>query len=235
MTVNQVIKRIRDLTLGHKQIRTFRKGLVSDFFTDKTAKYPAACLQDDGGTISLSGHYARLNYRLFLLDLVHVSQDTKENEDDVLSDMMSIAMDLLAQFNYPGFNDWKVSSDASIEFIVEGDNDLHAGVTFGFSVDFPYTQNVCQVPTEIINYNPTDDSMAKVFDFKYVASGAEGVTLSIPQLVGKKILFVTRGNSIIYKTSSAPSSYEYVWNDTVMTLGTATSEEEPFLILYSNY
>lgn len=235
MTVNQVISRIRQLTLGHKQIRTFRKGLVSDFFTDKTAKYPAACLQDLGGSISLGNHSSTLNYRMFLLDLVHVSEDTKENEDDVLSDMVSIAKDLLAQFNFGAYDDWKVSTDSSFEFIVEGDNDLHAGITFDFSVQIIFEQNVCQVPTDIIDYNPTDDSMKYIYDEKYTATGTEGTTLSIPAIVGKKILLVTRASSVIYKTSSAPLSSEYVWNDTIITLGASTNPGEQFLILYRNY
>jgi hypothetical protein len=235
MTVNQVIKRIRELTLGHKQIRTFRKGLVSDFFADKTAKYPAACLQDLNGTISLTGKATTLNYRLFLTDLVHVSQDTKENEDDVLSDMVSIAMDLLAQFNNGNYDDWAVSTDSNLEFIVEGDNDLHAGIVFDFSVRIMYKQNICQVPTDITNYTPTDESMKYIYDVKYTANGAEGNTLDIPELKGKKILFITRGNAIIYKASSSPASNEYSWNDDVVGLGAATINNEPFLILYRNY
>lgn len=235
MTVNQVLRRIREITLAHKQIRRYRKGLVGDFFADKTAKYPAACLQDQGGTISTSGHDTTLNFRLFLMDLVHVSADTKDNEDDVISDMVSIAQDLIAQLNYPGFNDWKVSGDSSFEVTVEADNDLAAGITFDFSVKFVYTQNVCQIPSEIINYTPTDDTMKFVYDEKYTATGSEGAELSIPAIVGKKILLITRGNAVIYKVSNSPASNEYTWNDNVITLGAVTVANEPFLILYRNY
>lgn len=235
MTVNQVIKRIRELTLAHKQIRAFRKGLVTDFFADKTAKYPAALLQDLGGNISLSGHSTTINYRLFLVDLVHVSADTKENEDDVMSDMVSIAMDLLAQFNNGNYDDWKVSTDNSLEFVKEGDNDLYEGIVMDFSVRIMYEQNICQVPTDITDYTPTDESMKYIYDVKYTATGAEGNTLDIEEIKGKKILFITRGNAIIYKTSSAPASNEFVWNDEVITLGAVTTANEPYLILYRNY
>lgn len=235
MTVNRVISRIRQLTLAHKQIRTFRKGLVTDFFADQTAKYPAACLQDLGGSISLSGHTSTFNYRLFLVDLVHVSAETNENEDDVLSDMVSVAMDLLAQFNYGGYADWKVSTDNSINFIVEGDNDLHAGIVIDFSVSIMYEQNVCQVPTDITDYTPTEDSMKYIYDLKYTATGTEGTTLTIPELAGKKIIFMTRGNAIIYKTSSAPATNEFTWDDMNIGLGASVTPSEPFLILYRNY
>lgn len=235
MTLNQVLKRIKTISLSHKQIRDYRKGLVTDFFADKTAKYPAACLQDLNGNISTSGHASTFNYRLFLADLVHVSADTGSNEDDVLSDMVSIAMDLLAQLNYGGYDDWKVSTDNNLEFFVEREGDMLAGVIIDFSVRIMYEQNVCQVPTEITDYTPTDDSMKYIYDVKYTATGTEGNTLTIPDLAGKKIVLMTRGNAFIYKTSSSPASNEFTWNDTDIGLGAVTNPGEPFLILYRNY
>lgn len=236
MTLNQVIKRIESLSLGHKQIRTFRKGLVSDFFTDKTAKYPAVCLQDLGGNISLSGHATTLNYRLFILDLVNVSQDTKINETEVLSDTVSIAMDLLAQMNNGNYADWIISTDNSLQLVVEAENDLPAGCVVDFSVRIMFEQNVCQIPTDITEYAPTDIDMKYVYDIKYVATGSEGTTLTIPEIVGKKVLFVTRESSPIYKVSSSPTGSEYIWNDAIITLGAAVAAPgERFLILYRNY
>jgi len=98
-----------------------------------------------------------------------------------------------------------------------------------------YERNVCQVPTDITDYTPTDDSMKYIYDVKYTAMGAEGTTLTISELAGKKILFMTRGNAIIYKTSSAPASNEFTWNDVSIGLGAATNLNEPFLILFRNY
>lgn len=216
-------------------MRTFKQGLVTDFFTDKKTKYPAVCLQDNSGTISLSGHATTLSYRMFLLDMVHVSEESKQNEQDVQSDMVSIAQDLLAQMNYPGYDDWAISSDNQLQLLVEQDNDLIAGCYFDFSIRIMYAQNVCQVPTEITDYSPIDDSMKYIYDVKYTATGAEGTTLTIPELAGKKILFITRGSAIVYKTSSAPASNEFTWDDTTIGLGASVTPSEPFLILYRNY
>lgn len=235
MTLNQIVQRIKSLALGHKQVRDFRKGLVTDFFDDKTAKYPAVCLQDNSGVISLAGHAATLNYRMFIADLVHVSEDTKLNEQDVHSDMVSIAMDLLAQMNNGNYDDWKISTDNSVNLFSENEGDMQAGCVIDFTVSFMYTQNICQVPTDIADYIPTDNDMKYVYDEKYVATGAEGSTLSIPAIVGKKVLFVTRESVPIYKVSNAPTSSEYTWNDTIITLGAAANPGERFLILYRNY
>lgn len=156
MTLNQVLRRIKTLVLAHKQVRTYRKGLLQDLFDDKTALYPAVCLQDNNGSISLGGHQATLNFRLFVFDLVHVSDDTKSNEDDVLSDALSILMDLLTQMNNGNYDDWKVSADNSFEFLVEAENDMPAGVVIDISISFTYSQNVCQVPTDMTEYTTND-------------------------------------------------------------------------------
>ena len=235
MTLNQVINRIKALSLGHKQVRSFYQGLVTDFLADKTTKYPAVFLQDNGGKISLSGHATTLNYRLFLMDLVHVSEDSKQNEQDVQSDMVSIAMDLLAQMNNGAYSDWIVSADNNLQLVVENDNDMHAGCIVDISIRIMYQQNICQIPTDITNYIPTDESMKFLYDSEYMATGNEGVMLNIPEIVGKKILLITRGSAVIYKVSYSPSSAEFTWNDTTITLGTATNMNERFLILYRNY
>lgn len=156
MTLNQVLRRIKTLVQAHKQVRTYRKGLLQDLFADKTALYPAVCLQDNNGSISLGGHQATLNFRLFVFDMVHVSEDSKSNEDDVLSDTLSILMDLLTQMNNGNYDDWKVSADNSFEFLVEAENDMVAGVVIDISIAFTYSQNVCQVPTDMTEYTTND-------------------------------------------------------------------------------
>lgn len=235
MTLNNVIQRIKSLALGHKQVRSFYQGLVTDFLTDKTTKYPAVFLQDNGGSISLSGHATTLSYRLFLMDLVHVSEESKQNEQDVQSDMVSIAMDLLAQMNNGQYSDWIISADNNLQLVVENDGDMHAGCILDISIRIMFEQNICQIPTDITDYTPTDNSMKYIYDIEYVATGAEGSTFSIPEIVGKKILLITRGNAIIYKVSSAPISSEYIWNDIIISLGAITNPGERFLILYRNY
>lgn len=247
MTFNAVIRRIRLLALAHKQIRTFKRGLAADFLTDHTTKYPAVFLQDSAGTINTSSHSTTLNFRMFFVDLVHVSEETKENEQDVLSDMISIAMDLLAQMNAGGFSDWRMSTNNTLQLLVEGDGDMYAGCYVDFSLSIMFKQNVCVIPTEIFTYDPDggdgssgtggsgSGDLKLVYDLKYVATGEEGSTLSIPTIEGKKVLFVTRESAPIYKVSSAPSSAEFMWNDVTVTLGANTTPGERFLFLYRNY
>ena len=234
MTLNQTVKRIENICKAHNQVRTFGKGLVSDFLTDHTTKYPAIFLQDSGGSISTVGHRTTLNYKLFFADLVNVSQDTNANEQDVQSDMVSIAMDIVAQMTSGGYNDWKISADNSLQLFVENDNDMHAGCIVDVSVSFMFSQNTCSIPSELIITTPTDMD-PKVYDFIYTATGSEGATITPAELAGKKIIYVTRESSPIYKVSNNPDPAEYTWDNTDVVLGTVTNPGERFLFIYRNY
>jgi hypothetical protein len=235
MTLNQVISRIRAISLAHKQVRNFYQGLVSDFLTDKTTLYPSLFLQDNGGKISPGSHSTTFSFKMYLLDLVNVSEDSKTNEQDVQSDMVSVAEDVLAQMNNPNYNDWVISIDNNLQLLVENDNDLLSGCVVDFSVRVMYPQNVCQVPTELTDYTTIDNDMKTVYDKEYIATGAEGSTLSIPEIVGKRILFIVREGNPLHKVSNNPDTVEYVWNDTVITLGLLTIAGQRFLIIYRNY
>lgn len=235
MTLVQIVNRLRTIILAHKQVRSYNRGLISDFLTDHTTKYPAVFLNDVGGAISLIQHTSSLNFRLYFVDLVHVASDTKDNELDVLSDMVSLAQDIVSEISNPNYLDWKISVE-NLQLIVENEGDMHAGCYLDFTVSVIFTQNRCEVPTNEIEFPTTDTTdMKLVYDVKYIATGNENVTLSVPEVTGKKILLITRENAPIYKVSSNPDPAEFVWDDVIITLGTITNPGERFLILYRTY
>lgn len=67
---------------------------------------------------------------------------------------------------------------------------------------------------------------------KYVATGGEGSTLTIPTIQNYSILLITRGMGIIYEVGSSPDSDEFTWNSMDIGLGTPVSTGEKFNILY---
>jgi hypothetical protein len=236
MTLNQIVQRVRTLALAHKQIRRFVVGLEGDHFVDHTAKYPACCLEYNAGSISITEGRVTVNFRILLLDLVHVAADTKENQDDVLSDMLSVLMDLVAEMRNSSFSDWRLSADNTISGVVlEHEGDMCAGWYLEFTVSAPFKQNLCEVPTTEIDFTPIDTDMKLIYDLAYVTSGTEGSTITIPGIVGKKVALVIRENAPLHKVSSSPDEAEYIWNDLVLTLGAPVTPGERFLILYRNY
>lgn len=70
---------------------------------------------------------------------------------------------------------------------------------------------------------------------KYIATGSEGTTLTIPALTGYEILLITRGMGAIYEVGATPDSDEFTWDDTSIVLGTVTNPGEKFNILYRTY
>jgi hypothetical protein len=234
MTLNQVINRIKALSLAHKQVRNFYKGLVTDFLADKTTNYPSVFLQDNNGNISTGTHATTFNYRMFLLDLVNVSENTNQNVQDVQSDMVSVAMDLVAQMNAGFFDDWAVSTDIPLQMVEENDNDLIAGCIIDFSIRVKFPQNLCQIPTDYQLEIPPED-MKEVFDMEYISTGAEGTSITIPGLAGKRIILIIRENNPLHKVSNNPDSAEYTWDNTTIGTSVTITARTRFLILYRNY
>lgn len=68
----------------------------------------------------------------------------------------------------------------------------------------------------------------------YTATGAEGVTLAVAEIVNKKIVAMFRESGPIFQVASSPASAEFTFNLTTITLGTAVGGAgERFLILYT--
>lgn len=242
MTYNQVITRIKNLSLAHKQVRSFGRGLISDFLTNKRTKYIAIFIQDIPGSISLTDHMTQYGFRIWVLDLVHVSANTLENEQDVFSDTIRIAQDLLAQFNF--LNDWKVETTGSLELVAEKFDDLVGGCYIDLKFSAIYPQNICSIPTTDDPFIPVDPTITDktVYDLIYIATGNEGLNITtngndsnIPLLHNQKILLVTREYVTVFKVSNLPNQTEFTWNDSIITLGLPTMPNERFLFLYRNY
>lgn len=237
MTLNQVVKRVSTIANAHKQIRNFYFGNAVEFLTVKKTRYTSCFLQDTGIGYDINAKTRTLNFKMYFLDLVHVATETKANEQDVLSDMLSVAEDLISEFNQSQYSDWKVSTGVTGTFVTESLDDMVAGAVLDITIITPFDSNVCVVPTDEIDIPVNEPDMKLVYDEKYVADGTEGTTLSVSAVVGKKILLITRENNPLFKVSSSPNTSEFAWNDTVITLNASVPARagERFLILYRNY
>ena len=220
---------------SHRQVRSYdAQLLVQDFNNEQTSKYPAVQLRIENGLISPGRHASTVDFIMTVEDLVHVAQDTNQNDWDVVSDMVGIAEDIITQLNNPAYNDWRISGDNNFRVIAEDGNDLTAGVELRFTATWMYPQNRCLIPSDLIVVN-TEDMDSKVYDLIYVATGDEINTLVLSTLLGKKIILITREMSPIYKTNANPDPAEFTWDNTSIVLGTVTNFGERFLILYRNY
>jgi hypothetical protein len=70
----------------------------------------------------------------------------------------------------------------------------------------------------------------------YVATGSEGSTLTVSELLGKQILTILRESGPIFEVGSSPLSNQFIWDDADITLGAPVGVAgEQFLILYRTY
>ena len=240
MTFNQVISRIRKIASSHKQVRTFKRGKLEDFLSDKTSKYVAVFLQENTGSVSMTTKEASFSFRMFVLDLTHVSEETDENELDVLSDTYSIILDILAQMNWAGYDDWRVSANNNTQSLVEYDNDMTAGWYVDISISIIYSQNICAVPTGLILTE--DEDMKPTYDTVYTADGTEGNTIYPPEIAGMKLLLVIYENNPLYRTSTVDDTvpitntqYSPTQNGTGIRTGIEMQPGDRTLILYRKF
>lgn len=246
MTLNQVIQRIRILATAHKQIRQFdAQRDVVEFLRgkNKPEEFPCCLVLDRPGTLfDIQGNQVTFAFTMFMLDLVHQNQDTKRNEQDAQSDMMSVAADLIAQINYSGYSDWKIDAAVPVNFVQEQMDGNYAGVTVDISITTMWVRDVCAVPANSYTFPIIDTSMKPVNDLVYVTTGDEGSTLTIPTLRGKMILMLVRQSFTQYEVNAfdADQSIEFLWaasDDPLVNinLGTPVNPGERFLILYRNF
>lgn len=70
----------------------------------------------------------------------------------------------------------------------------------------------------------------------YTATGSEGSTLTIPELLGYRILLIMRESGPLFEVGASPLSNQFTWNDTDIGLGAPVGGAgEQFLILYRTY
>jgi hypothetical protein len=69
----------------------------------------------------------------------------------------------------------------------------------------------------------------------YIATGDEGLFLNIPEIIGKKLLLLTREGMVQYEVSNLPNSTEFIFDGNQIQLGLETNAGERFLLLYRNY
>lgn len=147
MTLNGIVARIKGLAEAHSQIRSFYRGMIQNALDDSDRKFGLCILQINGGGVNASQKIGSINFRMFLLDLMHKSEETKENELEVQSDMMSVAMDLIAQMDDSVYTDWRIESNNTIEFLSEEGPDNVGGVAIDFTISAVWDLNRCAVPT----------------------------------------------------------------------------------------
>lgn len=147
MTLNQVIQRIKSLAESHKQIRSVTCGDIMELVQATSTLYPALNFDYSTGVIDWQNKQTFVSFQFQVLDLINVAEDTRTNEAEVLSDLLSIAQDMYAMISdYALQDDWTISEQVQIQFGKEKFQDMVGAVMFTIQISTDYDKNVCQVP-----------------------------------------------------------------------------------------
>ncbi len=201
LSLNQIVSRVRTLALSHHQINSFYFGDVPEFDANSDIQFPALFLEMTAGTIDRTAKQQRFNFTMYLYDLVTVSTDTEGNETEVISDMLSAGVDMLAMLMNPIYDDdWTIVDSSTYQADTEQLNDMVAGARIDIGILVDFFADSCQVPADDTEFDQTFD-MPRTKIYHYTGTGSEGSTIAIAGLSGKHILAVYRADS--YKRAIA--------------------------------
>lgn len=145
MTLNNIVATINNLATAHKQIKSVYFGDLADYLSRGTENvYPSLYYDLTGGNIVERG--VSLSFSLYFFDRM-LPEDT--NETEVLSDMLEVCQDIIAQLRY---NNWEFDEglSATLTFFTEDTPELLAGVRADITLELPFTADRCQIPTNFI-------------------------------------------------------------------------------------
>lgn len=195
LTLNQVIKRMQSLALSHKQVKTFYRGAPSDFDIQGGAVdvvYPALFCEKLPGSTNRVERQHQYNFRLYFYDLINVAADSEENEQDVLSDMDSVALDFLAMLmNFEYQYDWQVVDNSSEDSELQQLGDMVGGSVREVGIRVDFLADSCQVPADDVNFEENFD-MARTRILTYTGTAGETETVTVTNLAGKIVLAIYR-------------------------------------------
>lgn len=103
-------------------------------------------VEHNSSTISASGKVTTHNFRIYIMSLVNMSNGAEENETEVISDMMSIAEDLMALVRDPSYDDWQPGDIAPMQIVSGQLQDYTAGVIMEMPISTYFTVDRCQAP-----------------------------------------------------------------------------------------
>lgn len=145
MTLNQIVSELTKIGNDHEQINFVYFGDVWERLSNGEVTYPAMFFTLTDATIGAKE--IDYNFSFYFMDRM-LSEET--NETEVLSDQTLVAQDFIAQLRYPqdyGIVTWTCGDNIPITYFTESDPDFLAGAKCDITLNLPFINNRCQVPT----------------------------------------------------------------------------------------
>jgi len=148
MTLNQIVSRLQALALSHSQIKFVYYNNMVEFMKNGEVIYPALFIEHPKTKISTTEHQTKHSFTIWICDLLNTAGGAMGNQNEVESDITSIAEDYIAMISSYLFQDtWTVSTEFNVQFYAEQFTDYVGAVAFDVEISSDFLNDRCQIPT----------------------------------------------------------------------------------------
>jgi hypothetical protein len=142
-SLNQIVKVLNNIASDHYQINSFGYGRISSLPEKSDKDYPV--LWCDTKPSQLIDREFQLRMDVAIFDLLTKDED---NYQEVLSDTLQIALDVVAQLTSKDYNDnFIIQKTASLQDFMSRFADNVAGWLVTITIKIPYTADKCALPS----------------------------------------------------------------------------------------
>ena len=140
-TLNEIFNLIETQATAHLQVKQYGQGDVWEIQPKELDYLVLWAIEESASVTERTLTY---NIRLLAMDRVLPGE---ENEEEVLSDTLSILLDFVAYFRQLHTEDVSIQTSVSFEPFTERFDDKVTGHSCVLSITQPYNYNKCQIPT----------------------------------------------------------------------------------------
>ena len=141
-SLNQILNDLQTICQNHGQISQFRFGSDVDISASEQQLYPLVWCDIVGS--SIAGKVLTVSLLIKTMDIQKADQT---NEQDTLSDTLSISQDIYAALNNPSFQDYfTINEGVSLDPMREALPDLVNGWSMTINFELEQIKDRCQIP-----------------------------------------------------------------------------------------
>jgi len=141
-TYNNVIDALKSIGDKHLMIKKVESGDLWDMDLEKNTHYPLMFINPED--VSASVTTLTMSFRIFICDFVAADDS---NEQEVLSDTLQIALDVITLIREEQHEGLYTADDFNIEPFTERFDNALAGWTFLLPIEVENNYQTCNIPT----------------------------------------------------------------------------------------
>ena len=141
MTLNQVVTALETIATNHQQINSFGFGDIWEQNSSGTIYYPQMFVELESTNITT--RMLNLTFRIYFMDVV---KNGEVNENEVLSDQLEIAKDVVAQLQHVDYTWVFDAENVPMQDFTENLTDSVSGWYIDVTLELPYTFDRCAIP-----------------------------------------------------------------------------------------